>query len=206
MIIPGMVKATDLSDPDDWHLAHLACDGNEDAYASLITRHQAGIHSFVFRHVGDVETARDLTQEVFVRAWFALKRARPSAKFSTWLFQIAINLCRDHAKSKTTRQIRLNDPLEHRNADGTVHQRDLPDSNNSPDLKAQQSELAEAIEAAITRLPTDLREAFLLGVIDDRPHKEIAEILKTSPKAVEVRIYRARKKLVEILSSAEVVE
>ncbi len=190
-----MPTPTEPEEVDDWELAALARSGDESAYEVLISRHQRGIHAFIFRSVGDHETAADLAQEVFVRAWFALERVVPKAKFSTWLFQIAINLCRDQAKSKAGRQARLNDPLVRRGGDGEEIERDLPHPGSSPAAEAQHAELVAALDAEIARLPPDQREAFVLGVLTGHSHKEIAEMLRLTPKAVEVRIYRARQTL-----------
>ena len=190
---------------DDWALARRAAGGDEAAYAVLIGRHQGPIHGFIFRSSGDVETARDLTQEVFVKAWFALGRVQERARFSTWLFQIAANLCRDHAKSKATRNARMTNPLAREKDDGGTEEREFPHPGLSPDNQAQMNEAMTALHRAIASLPAELREAFILGAIDQLPHKEISSILGISPKAVEVRIYRARKILTEQLAGEGIV-
>jgi len=195
-----METLTDLSVADDWQLVDQARKGNEEAYAQLISRHQEAIHAFVYRHVGDAESARDLTQEVFIRAWFALERVRVSARFTTWLFQIAINLCRDYAKSKTTRQNRVTDPIVRLDKEGAEGERELPDPAVRPDEQAQWNEAMHALEAEIARLPLELREAFILGAVQGHPQKDVAIMLGLSPKAVEVRIYRARQRLTEQLA------
>ncbi len=185
---------------DDWALARRAAGGDETAYAVLIERHQGPIHGYIFRSVGDVETARELTQEVFVKAWFALGRVQERARFSTWLFQIAANLCRDHAKSKATRNARMTNPMVRERDDGSTEERDFPHPGMSPSEQALMNETMKALDRAIVALPVELREVFILGAIDQLPHKEISSILGISPKAVEVRIYRARKILSEQLA------
>ncbi|MGC1480692.1 MAG: RNA polymerase sigma factor [Chthoniobacterales bacterium] len=195
-----MATTSDSAEPDDWRLAGLARNGDEDAYAALIERHHRAIHAFIYRHVGDAETVRELTQEVFVRAWFALDRARPRARFTTWLFQIAINLCRDHAKSKAARQARITDSTVHRTREGGEEEREFPASAASPDRAVQSSEALDFLESEIALLSVDLREAFLLGAVDGWPHKEIGAALGISPKAVETRIRRARQTLSERLT------
>lgn len=191
------------NEPDselDWNLAERAKQGDESAYAQLIERYQAPIHSFVFRSVGDMETARDLAQEVFVRAWFALARVRAKARFSTWLFQIAVNLCRDHAKSKATRNARKTDSFSRRQEDDRAEDREFASSMLSPDEDAGSREVIDALEAEIQALPEELRSPFVLGAVERRPYKDVAALLGLSPKAVEVRIYRARRLLAGRLS------
>jgi RNA polymerase sigma-70 factor (ECF subfamily) len=190
---------------NDWALAHRAAGGDEASFALLIERYQGPVHCFVFRSVADEETAKDLTQEVFVKAWFALARVQERARFSTWLFQIAANLCRDHARSKATRNARMTNPMVRERDDGSTVERDFTHPGMSPDNQAQTNESMAVLQRAIAGLPAELREAFILGAIDQLPHKEIAAILGISPKAVEVRIYRARKTLAERLAGAGIV-
>ena len=199
------MEANEAAPNDDWELARLAASGNEDAYACLIGRYQGPIHSLVYRSIGNEETARDITQEVFVKAWFALNRIREKARFTTWLFQIALNLCRDHAKSKTARQSRMTYSLARDEQDEKSGDREFPHPSPAPDLQSELSESAKAMELEIRNLPDDLRTAFVLGAVEGVPHKEAAEILGISAKAVEVRIYRARRVLVERLSAQGIV-
>ncbi len=201
-----MPTPTEPEEVGDWGLAGLARDGDESAYEKLIERYRAGVHAFIYRSVGDAETAEDLAQETFVRAWFALDRVLPRARFSTWLFQIAINLCRDHVKSKAGRQSKVNEPLVRRGDDGSEIERSLPYPGSTPDADVRFNELVDALDAAIVRLPVDLREAFVLGVLEGHPHKEVAGLIRATPKAVEVRIHRARRMLAERLSSMDVID
>jgi RNA polymerase sigma-70 factor (ECF subfamily) len=189
----------------DWDLARRAGGGDEHAYAVLIERHKGPIHGFIFRSVGEEETAKDLTQEVFVKAWFALGRVRERARFSTWLFQIAANLCRDHAKSKATRNARMTNSMIREKDDGSTEERDFAHPGPPPDNQARLNETMATLQRAMTSLPVELREVFILGAIDQLPHKEISSRLGISPKAVEARIYRARKVLVERLAGEGIV-
>lgn len=199
------MEANDADSENDWELARRAANGDEDTYACLIARYQGPIHSFIYRSVGNEETARDIAQEVFVKAWFALGRVREKARFSTWLFQIAVNLCRDHVKSKAARQSRVTYSFARDERDENSDNREFPHPDPAPDRQAELSENAGAADTEIRKLPSDLRMAFLLGAIEGVPHKEAAEILGISAKAVEVRIYRARRILVERLSAQGII-
>ncbi len=199
------MEANDADPENDWELAHRAAKGDEDAYACLIARFQGPIHSYIYRSVENEETARDIAQEVFVKAWFALGRVREKARFSTWLFQIAVNLCRDHAKSKAARQSRITYSIARDERDEKASDREFPNPDPAPDRQAELSENVGFLNTEIHKLPDDLRTAFLLGAIEGVPHKEAAEILGVSAKAVEVRIYRARRILIERLSAKGVL-
>ena len=86
--------------------------GNESALNELIRKYQAPLFRFIWRYTGNEETARDLLQETFVRLYFGIRRFKPHAKFSTWLYSIAMNLCRDYARSKQRRQSYATESLD----------------------------------------------------------------------------------------------
>lgn len=199
------MQENEWSSSEDWSLAEAAGRGDESAYSVLIDRHQNAIHSFVFRSIGQEETSRDLTQEVFVRAWFALSKTSRKAKFTTWLFQIALNICRDHVKSKAGQQDRVTVSLVKESEDSPAELQEPASAESAPDKILEQAEISHLMENEIRKLPTELLQPFLLGAVEGFPYKEIAEILGLSAKAVEVRIYRARKLLAERLEHAGLV-
>lgn len=179
----------------DWELAASAARGDEDGFAKLIERNQQSVHRFVFQFVRHEETARDLAQEVFVKAWFALPRVRRGGRFSTWLYQIAMNVCRDHVRSKAAKNMRLTDPIEQYLPRGSAFERPLVSSDLGPDRLMEQAEEVAVIERVIHGLPRKLCEAFLLGVVEGHSAKEVGRILGVSAKSVETRISRARQVL-----------
>src|SRR5260221_9952922 len=107
-----MADEQDLEEPDpDLELVRSLAGGDELALDALMARYEEPIFHFLYRHVLNEADAHDLAQEVFVRLYFNIGKFKPKAKFSTWLYQIALNLCRDHAKSKRTRQSAITDSL-----------------------------------------------------------------------------------------------
>ncbi len=194
------MRPIEPGEESDWDLARCAKRGDESAYALLIDRYQAPVHSFIFRSVGDVETARDLTQEVFVRAWFAFKKVQVKAQFSTWLFQIAVNLCRDHVKSKSARNARKTESFARHPDDDRPEDREFASSELTPAQDLERREALDSLEGEIRALPDELRASFVLGAVEHQSYKDVAAILGLSAKAVEVRIYRARRLLCERLA------
>lgn len=184
---------------EDWNLAQQAAAGDENAFRALIEKYQTAVHRFIFRSVHDEETASDIAQEVFVKAWFALGRLKGEGQFTTWLFQIAVNLCRDYAKSKAARQIQVTHSLASPRDDGSSEERSFPHPSAPPDKAAESAEALAVVEAEIRALPSDIRGPFLLGVVEGYSHAEISRMLGCSIKAVETRIYRARKTLAVLL-------
>ena len=173
--------------------------GQDQALNVLMDRHREGVFHFVFRHIQNEADARDLTVEAFVRAYFNIEKFRPAAKFATWLYQIALNLCRDHLRSRAYR-----DSLQTASFDAPAQeggdQSLLLATERSPDQKTDRLEELVALEKAIDELPEDLRNAFILTALEDRPQAETAELLGISLKAVEMKVYRARKLLLQKMS------
>lgn len=156
-------------------------------------RYQRGLFAFIYRYVSHQEDARELTQETFVRAYFHIGQFKPNALFSTWLFRIALNLCRDHVRSKAYRQGSRTESLDARLDEfhGSPREISAPQTTPGEELAARE-ELA-AVEREIDRLPLELKEAFILHVLEQRPQDEVAALLGVTRKAVETRVYRARK-------------
>lgn len=188
------------SDPD-LDLVRALQRGDDSALDHLMGRHKEPLFRFVHRYVLNEVDAVELTQETFVRAYFAIHQFKPSAKFSTWLYRIALNLCRDYAKSRRSKQSSVTDSLSDRD-DNREEDRELPAGTKTPSEEALAAEQLAAVEKAIAQLPHDLRAPLVLTALEQRSHQECAELLKTTPKAIETRVYRARKLLGELLRKA----
>ncbi len=190
-------------EPDpDLALVEALAGGDESALDGLMDRYEQPIFHFIYRHVFNDEDARELAQEVFVRLFFNVGKFKPEARFSTWLYQIALNLCRDHAKSRRTRQAARTDSLSAQEDDDEHPARDLAVEERTPSDDALAHEKLAALDEGIAALPHDLRTALVLTTLEQRSHQECAALLKTTPKAIETRVYRARKILAEWMTKA----
>lgn len=185
---------TDISDHE--LMAHLA-NGDDLALNALMRRWSDRIVSFLYRMTGRHDAAVDLAQETFVKLYQARERYRPrGGEFSTWLFTIASNLAKNHARWRSRH------PEISLDASADYGARFLPEphsSEASPDQAVVSSETEKQVHAAILALPSELREALLLFIHEQLGYAEIAHISNCSPKAVETRIYRARQILKEQL-------
>ena len=184
-------------DDPDLDLVRALQAGRDEALGELMRRHEAGIYRFCYRSVPNAADAADLTQETFVRAYFKVHQFRPGAKFSVWLYRIALNLLRDRARSRAARTAARTVPLAEAGGPG-AGQGQTPEPTTATEDPARALEDAEerrAVEAAIQELPSDLKEAFILAVLEGRSQQETGAILGATPKAVESRVYRARKLL-----------
>ena len=191
------------AEPDpDLELVQALAGGDESALTGLMDRYEQPILHFIYRHVPNDGDARELAQEVFVRLFFNVGKFKPQARFSTWLYQIALNLCRDHVKSRRTRQAARTDSLSAREDDDEHPAHDLAVGNRTPSDEALAHEKLAALDDGIAALPHDLRTALVLTTLERRSHQECATLLKTTPKAIETRVYRARKFLMEWMGKA----
>lgn len=171
--------------------------GGEDlALNTLMDRWSDRLISFLFRMTGQRDAAVDLAEETFVKLYQASGRYQPQGNFSTWLFAIAANLARNHARWKTRHPTVSMDATD-ANGDAAFPEIAGPERNPGEDTIAR--ETAARVNRALLALPLDLREALTLFVHEGLGYAEIADLSGCSAKAVETRIYRARQILKEQL-------
>ena len=174
-------------------------DGDDLALNELMTRWQQPLTRFLIRYTASEPDALDLAQDTFVRVYEARSRYDGRGKFSTWLYTIAGNLCRNHARYKSRHPaVSLDTEISPEN-DATLGDQ-LPADAASPAQDATRKELAAAVRDAIQSLPDDQRTATILFEYEDQSHADIAAVLGCSAKAVETRLYRARQFLREKLA------
>jgi RNA polymerase sigma-70 factor (ECF subfamily) len=168
--------------------------GQAEALDSLMQRHQIRLLHWLIRLTGNETGAEDIAQETFVRVFEKCRQFKAGAKFSNWLYTIAANLVRD-AKRFQTRHPHVS--LDAESAAGTEDSLSacLPDQDPIPSAACETNERAAAVRRAIAALPEDLRVALTLAEYQDCSMADIAEITQSSVKAVESRLYRARKEL-----------
>lgn len=179
-------RAADPSDPADLALyAQLALDDStaQAALSVLYRRYGQRIYTYCRKIVADNALAEDLLQETFVKLFDSGKQQRLIENFPAYLMTIARNLCLSH-KARTKRSFV---PFE----DFHITTRDVP---------YEQKELLQLITTSMDLLPDDYREAFVLREYNGLSYIEIAEIIGESIDVVKVRIFRAKKRLREILA------
>ncbi|MGE4304978.1 RNA polymerase, sigma-24 subunit, RpoE [Sphingobium faniae] len=182
----------DLSGCSDGELAGLALAGRQAAYNELVRRHRNWAFRVVSSHVGDIDEAVDIVQASFVAAFAALNRYDSRRPFAPWLSRILINKCRDWHRRRTVRGF-LTFVMPVSDAAEIADSAPLPDQTIG-----NRRELARTMKA-IAMLPTSLKETLILRTLEEKSEAETAEILGISQKAVEMRLYRARTRLTEIL-------
>jgi RNA polymerase sigma-70 factor (ECF subfamily) len=178
--------------------------GEVAAFAELVSRHEKRLWSFVRRFVADAETAEDILQEVFLRVVKGAAEWHPSAKFSTWLYTIARNLCTDQARRGALRNAdSLDQPLGTSASSSGLHRIDFVASPEGDAEKAAlDREIASRVDQAVDQLPVEQREVFLMREMMDLSFAEIAAATGASLPTVKSRmryaLERLRSALVEL--------
>lgn len=174
-------------------------DGDVRAFEILLSRHRHSIFEFILRSVGPHNTAQaeDLTQETFLRVVKQAASYEQRAKFTTWLFTLARNLCIDASRRRKHRKAQSLDATDEEGGS-------LLDRTAAPDLAVDRQaigrQLQGRLEAAIAELPEDQREVFLMRERADLSFKEIAEVIGVSENTVKSRMRYALEKLRGTLS------
>ena len=185
----------ELSDFDEQELVARAQNGDTEAFNPLVYKYQQKIYNLIYRKVRDRETAKDLCQEVFLKAWQALPNFKGQSVFYSWLYQIAVNRSIDFLRKRNRRQVIGFEELP-QNADETLQMTEL---QPSPCALLEKKELEHVIRKAIHQLPLTQRSAFYLRHWEGLPIKEIALRLGKSENTVKTYLYHARRKLQSLL-------
>ena len=181
--------------------------GDRKAFGILVGRHKTSMFNFILRQVRDRGIAEDLTQDTFVRVVQSAASFKHEARFSTWTYAIARNLCIDHLrKSALRRHASLDQPVDR---DGDTQGATLSEriADNRPESSAERTAVGADIGARVNRaldaLPAEQREVFLLRQLGQVPFKDIAEITGVSENTVKSRMRYALERLQEALIEYE---
>ena len=159
--------------------------GQRQAFNALVWRWQGRLYRFALRYSGDAEDARDLCQQSFIRAYRQLHRLRDPERFSTWLYQIAANLCRDHLRQR----------VQHVSLDAYEETSDRPHPALSQAADMDKVELRDLLNRALQTLPEEQRVVVVLKEYEGLKFREIAEVLDAPVNTVKSRLYYGLKAL-----------
>jgi RNA polymerase sigma-70 factor (ECF subfamily) len=173
-----------LDDMSDEQLMLAFRYGNRGAFALLFEKHRGPVFHFARRMCGQETAAEELTQEIFLKAAASADRYEPTTRFRTWLFAIARNACLN--SFRRPRMAPLAAPVADPRAD-------------DPAAVVSRAEREARVEAAISRLPEALREAFLLRFRHGMDYDEIAEVTRVPVNTARTHVHRARIRLAEEL-------
>lgn len=170
-------------------------DGDRDAYRLLVERYAPMVFGVVRRYCDEADETEDLAQEVFIRAYEGLEGFRGDASFSSWLYRIAVNRCRDHVKSPRRKTESLEGLEEEtRRAPARTSAR-IP----TPEEELERAERARRLRWALGELAPDYAVPFLLKYEQELSYGEMARMLDATAGALKVRVHRARTQLRSLL-------
>lgn len=172
-------EAPDAADASDDALVRAAQAGDSEAFDALVTRHRRAVYQVCYRFVHHHDDAADLTQDTFVRAWRALAAFRNQARFSTWLYRIAVNVSLNRVSSKPPR-------TEVADFDSMA---DARAAAPGAALVAEQQRLM--VRRAVQSLPPRQRTALVLRTYHELSHQQVADIVGTSVGAVKANVFHA---------------
>ena len=180
----------------DADLVVRALSGREDGFEELVRRYQRPIVAYVYRMVGDYDTALDLAQEVFIKVYNSLGRYRPEFKFSTWIYRIAHNAAIDHLRRQGAARI---EEMEVEGQEGTTFEKPLASKSPTPEQETERGERRAEIEEVVAQLTPAYRELIVLRHSHDLSYDEIADVTGLPLGTVKNRIFRAREAMRELL-------
>lgn len=169
--------------------------GEVRAFEILLGRHRKSVFNFILRYVGDKETAEDLLQETFMRVIKGADAYKRQAKFTTWLYTIARNLCVDQTRRRKHRKhASLDAPMAADDDSGTLLDV-IPSGEMASDRKSVNKQLYQRLQGAIGALSEEQREVFLMREFLDMPFKQIADVVGVPENTVKSRMRYALEKL-----------
>jgi RNA polymerase sigma-70 factor, ECF subfamily len=180
--------AKNIGSITDRELVATAVTGVEGGFEELVKRYQRPISAYVYRMVGDYESALDLTQEIFMKVYGSLNKYRSEFKFSTWIYKIAHNAAVDHLRRNSTREQSIV-----KGSEGDEYELPIESERLSPELESERKERRIEIETVIRALPAAYRELIILRHSQDLTYEEIVEVTGLPLGTVKNRLFRARE-------------
>lgn len=169
----------------DFTLIRAFIKGDESTFKTLVVRHKEKVRNLVFITLGDAEFVDDISQDVFISIYHKLHDFRFESKFTTWLYRITVNKCRDYLRKKRVRSIFV--PIKD------------SDTDYGTGPFSEDVDLPQLVRSAIEKLPEKLKVPLVLRDIEGLSYKEIADQLGTEVGTIKSRIFRARESLKVIL-------
>lgn len=174
---------------DDFSLVKRFIDGDESVFAVLVQRHKEKVRNIIYLTMNNSNSVDDIAQDVFLTVYRNLNNFRFESQFTTWLYRVTVNKCKDHL-----RKIKI------RNIFSPINE---AESNADDSISTENTDVSGIVQKAIGRLPEKLRVPLLLKDIEGMSYQEIAETVQCEIGTVKSRIFRAREGLRNLLKPYE---
>nr|BCX01377.1 MAG: RNA polymerase sigma-H factor [Bacteroidota bacterium] len=178
-----------MTGADEYRIIRQVQNGDQEAYRLLVDRYKRMVFQVALQFAPDADTAQDLAQEAFLRAYEHIGRFRFASSFATWLYQIALNVGRDYVRR---RRLHRSEPLERAES--------VPAETPDPTRELERAEFRMALQRALARLPDTYAIPFLMRYGEELSYEEMALRLQVAPEVLKVRVFRARQKLQRMLT------
>jgi len=170
--------------------------GDTDAFEEIVTKYEKQIYNLALRYSGNPDDALDISQDVFLRVYKNIHTFKGQSKFSTWLYQIATNICIDHCRKNSKKK---ESSILYFDENGEEQEIEFPDISYAPEQVFEQQEIQEELTRCIDLLGDEHRLILTLRDIEGLTYQEIGIILSMEQGTVKSRLFRAREKLRKLL-------
>ncbi len=185
--------------PEEVRLVEACQEGDSAAFNLLVWRWEKPLYNFIYKYVGDATLAEDLVQDTFVRMLKSIRRYSHQGSFSTWLYRIAVNLCKDHLKRKRVPMVSLHDYYTTGTGERVYVQDRVADERTRTDAGLNADEREELVRRLLTSLPEEQRIVILLKEYQELTFREIADVLDVPEGTIKSRLYHALRSMRESL-------
>jgi len=183
-----------MNDEQDREIIVRILNGDRQAYAILVDRYKGPVFDLAYRMTGNWHEAEELAQEAFATVYEKLRDFNKDKRLFPWIYTIALNLARNHLKKRRREAPETLPP---------IYQEPTRERPRDPEEDTMVQEEVNILNRRMLRLPPDLREAVVLRCFHDLPFQEVSQILKISPAAAKMRVYRGLERLREGLGDPD---
>lgn len=173
--------------------------GDVSAFNTLVWRWEKPIYNFILRYLGESELAKDVMQRTFIRAYKGLSKLKDMKKFSTWLFQIALNQCRDELKKKRYQFVSIDEVNNKNSSDSKKISHTIVDPDDGPENLSHKEDIASILKRALQCVPEEQRVVIIMKEYHGLKFVEIEEILKVPLNTIKSRMYYGLSSLRKVL-------
>ncbi len=184
---------------EDFKLIDMAVDGDEQAYAKLLTRYKRPVYHMILKMVRNVDDTEDLTIESFAKAFKSLHRFKKDFTFSTWLFRIATNNTIDFIRKKRINTLSISNTYT--DDDGQSVSIEVEDSGRNPQEEAIKGQKEELIQLFVNMLPPKYQKLVRLRYYNELSYEEIAKELEAPLGTVKAQLHRARELMYDLIKN-----
>jgi len=177
----------------DLALVHRFNLGEEQAFFELVNKYKSQVAGIVYKFIGDKNETEDVSQEVFLQIYKSLSTFKGNSRFFTWLYRVVFNVCLYYKRGKASRK----PSVSFEKAESVLC---LPELHSSPEKLFEGKNTMEIINAALEKLPEELKTAFVLREMEDLSYEEIAAVTGVSEGTVKSRIHTSRAYLAKELT------